>query len=102
MEGLSSRETSVARAGSARIFGPEGSKRRRRFLFVPIFVAALVGLLALATGGSVLAAPSVVNDYSQCANNKPGSPTPTVDPTDDIGARGFHTCSRVGLGCLRR
>src|SRR5436190_19135458 len=84
MKGLSAREGSGARAGSARIFGPTGSKRRRRFLFVPIFVAALVGLLALATGGSVIAAPSTdasVSDYRQCANDKPGS---VGDPTDCV------------------
>jgi len=87
MEGLSARETSVARAGSARIFGTTGSKRRRRFLVVPILAAALVGLGVLVTGGSVLAAPGTqasVNDYQQCANDKPGSVTPTVDPTDCV------------------
>ena len=77
MEGLSARKTSVARAGSARILG-------RRFISVPILVAALVGLAALATGGSVLAAASTdasVNNYQQCANDKPGSAT---DPTDCV------------------
>jgi uncharacterized repeat protein (TIGR01451 family) len=87
MEGLSTSVTSDARAAAARIFGPTASKRRRRFIFAPVLVAALVGLAALATGGSVLAAPSTdasVNDYSQCANNKPGSTTPTADPTDCV------------------
>ena len=72
---------------TTRVFGPTGSKRKRRFLFLPILVAALVGVGALVTGGSVLAAPSTdanVNDYAQCANDKPGSLTPTVDPTDCV------------------
>jgi uncharacterized repeat protein (TIGR01451 family) len=84
MKGLSVRETSVARAGSARIFGPTRSKRGRRFLFLPILMAALVGLGVLATGGSVLAASPTdanVSDYQQCANDKPGS---AGDPTDCV------------------
>src|SRR5512133_489269 len=69
---------------ATRVFGPTGSKRRRRFLFLPILVAALVGVGALVTGGSVFAAPSTdanVNDYAQCANDKPGS---AGDPTDCV------------------
>jgi uncharacterized repeat protein (TIGR01451 family) len=51
---------------------------------VPIFVAAVVVLGALVAGGSVLAASSTdasVNNYQQCANDKPGSAT---DPTDCV------------------
>ena len=69
---------------TTRVFGPTGSKRKRRFLFLPILVAALVGVGALVTGGSVLAAPSTdanVNDYAQCANDKPGS---AGDPLDCV------------------
>ena len=47
-----------------------------------MLVAALVVLGALVAGGSVLAAPSTdasVNNYQQCANDKPGS---VGDPTD--------------------
>jgi uncharacterized repeat protein (TIGR01451 family) len=87
MEGLSARETRVVRAGPARVFGTTGSKRRRRLLFVPIFMAALVVVGVLATGGSVLAASPTdasVNNYQQCANDKPGSVMPTVDPTDCV------------------
>ena len=86
MEGLSTRETPVVRAGSARIFGT-CSNRSRRFVWLPILVAALVGLGALVTGGSVLAASPTdasVNDYAQCANDKPGSVKPTQDPTDCV------------------
>jgi uncharacterized repeat protein (TIGR01451 family) len=67
---------------ATRVLGPTGSKRRRRFLFLPIFFAALVGLGALATGGSVFAASSTdasVSDYQQCANGKPNA-TPPNDP----------------------
>ena len=84
MKGLSAREASVARARTAHTFGSTGNKRRRRVLFAPIVVAAAIGLLALATGGSVLAAPSTdanVNDYAQCANDKPGS---VGDPSDCV------------------
>src|SRR5438067_938998 len=87
MEGLSARETPVVRAGSARIFGTTRSNRSRRFVWLPILVAALVGLGALVTGGSVLAASPTdasVNDYAQCANDKPGSVKPTQDPTDCV------------------
>src|SRR5436190_10749884 len=87
MEGLSARETPVVRAGSARIFGTTWSNRSRRFVWLPILVAALVGLGALVTGGSVLAASPTdasVNDYAQCANDKPGSVKPTQDPTDCV------------------
>jgi hypothetical protein len=69
---------------ATRVFGPTGSKRKRRFLFLPILVAALVGVGALVTGGSVFAAPSTdanVNDYAQCANDKPGS---VGDPLDCV------------------
>ncbi|TML44723.1 MAG: hypothetical protein E6G19_07470, partial [Actinobacteria bacterium] len=51
---------------------------------MPVLVAALVVLGALVAGGSVLAAPSTdagVNNYQQCANDKPGSAT---DPTDCV------------------
>jgi hypothetical protein len=69
---------------ATRILGPTGSKRRFRFLLMPILVAALVVLGALVAGGSVLAASSTdasVNNYQQCANDKPGSAT---DPTDCV------------------
>jgi uncharacterized repeat protein (TIGR01451 family) len=49
-----------------------------------MLVAALVVLGALVAGGSVLAAPSTdasVNNYQQCANDKPGS---VGDPTDCV------------------
>ncbi len=72
------------RSGTTRVFGPTGSRRRRRFLFLPVLVAALVGLGALVTGGSVLAASSTdadVNNYQQCANDKFGS---VGDPTDCV------------------
>jgi uncharacterized repeat protein (TIGR01451 family) len=49
-----------------------------------MLVAAFVVLGVLVAGGSVLAAPSTdasVNDYAQCANDKPGSAT---DPTDCV------------------
>jgi hypothetical protein len=67
---------------ATRVMGPRGSKRRRRFLYVPFLVAALVVLGALVTGGSVLAAPGTdanVNNYQQCANDKPGSVGDTTD-----------------------
>jgi hypothetical protein len=63
---------------ATRILGPTGSKKRRRFLYVPFLVAALVALGALVTGGSVLAAPSTdasVSEYSQCANGAPPGTT---------------------------
>src|SRR2546423_3790501 len=69
---------------ATRLMGPTGSGRRRRFLFVPVLVAALVVLGALVTGGSLLAAPSTdasVNNYQQCANDKFGS---VGDPTDCV------------------
>jgi hypothetical protein len=69
---------------ATRVLGPTGSKRRRRFLYVPFLVVALVVLGALVTGGSVLAAPSTdasVNNYQQCANDKPGS---VGDATDCV------------------
>jgi len=72
---------------ATRVFGPTGSKRRRRFLVAPILVAALVAFGVLATGGSVLAASPTdasVNNYQQCANDKPGSVAPTIDPTDCV------------------
>src|SRR5262245_39625770 len=72
---------------ASRVLGPTGSWRRRRFLYLSSFAAALVTLGALVTGGSVFAAPPTqasVNDYSQCANDKLGSLTPTVDPTDCV------------------
>jgi len=50
-------------------------------------VAALVVFGALVSGGSVFAASPTdasVNNYQQCANDKPGSVTPTVDPTDCV------------------
>ena len=58
--------------------------KRGFWLLVPVFVAALVVLGALVAGGSVLAASSTdanVNNYQQCANDKPGSAT---DPTDCV------------------
>jgi uncharacterized repeat protein (TIGR01451 family) len=58
--------------------------RRGFWRLVPILVAALVVLGALVAGGSVLAAPSTdasVNNYQQCANDKPGS---VGDPTDCV------------------
>jgi uncharacterized repeat protein (TIGR01451 family) len=58
--------------------------RRGFWLLVPVLVAALVVLGALVAGGSVLAASSTdasVNNYQQCANDKPGSAT---DPTDCV------------------
>ena len=59
----------------------------RRFLYLPIFVTALVCLGVLATGGSVLAASPTdasINNYQQCANDQAGSTTPTQDPTDCV------------------
>src|SRR5689334_8845201 len=56
--------------------------RRGFWLLVPSLVAAFVVLGALVAGGSVFAAPSTdasVNNYQQCANDKPGS---VGDPTD--------------------
>jgi hypothetical protein len=67
---------------ATRVLGPTGSKRRRRFLYVPFLVAALVVLGVLVTGGSVLAAPGTdanVNNYQQCANDKPASVGDTTD-----------------------
>ena len=54
------------------------------WLLAPMLVAALVVLGALVAGGSVFAASSTdasVNNYQQCANDKPGSAT---DPTDCV------------------
>ena len=53
-------------------------------LLVPILVGALVVFGALMAGGSVFAASSTdasVNNYQQCANDKPGS---VGDPTDCV------------------
>jgi uncharacterized repeat protein (TIGR01451 family) len=58
--------------------------RRGFWLLAPMLVAALVVLGALVAGGSVFAASSTdasVNNYQQCANDKPGSAT---DPTDCV------------------
>jgi hypothetical protein len=40
---------------ATRILGPTGSKRRRRFLFVPILLVAAVALIAIASASGVLA-----------------------------------------------
>jgi hypothetical protein len=65
-----------------RILGPAGGGRRGKRLLGSITLAGLIIVVGvLVTGGSVLAAkPTVttVNDYSQCANGKPGA---SNDPT---------------------
>ena len=70
---------------ATRVFGPTGSKRRRRFLVAPILVAALVAFGVLATGGSVrtVAPPAVFRmkqDWPTHVIERSGSWAKTAKP----------------------